>query len=118
MFIPETAPEDPSETRLLIVDGHGSHTTDEFMWTCFQENIFLLFLPTHSSHVLQPLDIGVFSALKTAYRKHLSLLNALLDSAPIGKLNFLRCLAKARIDAFTERNIMDSGKPVSIPGMS
>ena len=105
VFIPETKPLDASEPRLLIVDGHGSHTTDDFMWNCFQENIFLLFLPAHSSHVLQPLDIGVFSALKTAYRRHLGLLNALTDSAPIGKLNFLRCLSKARKDALIAKNI-------------
>src|SRR5436190_4911448 len=105
VFIPETAPSDPSEARLLIVDGHGSHTTDDFMFDCFQQNIFLVFLPPHSSHVLQPLDVGVFSALKRAYRKHLSDLAVLTDSTPVGKLNFLRCYAKARKEGLTAQNI-------------
>jgi len=66
VFIPETKPQDPSNTRLLILDSHGSHTTDEFIWECFNENIFMIFMPPHSSHVLQPLDLGVFSALNRA----------------------------------------------------
>ena len=52
VFIPQTAPRDPSEARLLILDGHGSHETTEFMWECFSHNIHLLFLLVHTSHVL------------------------------------------------------------------
>ena len=64
IFIPRTQPDDPLDYRLLIVDGHGSHATTEFMYLCFQHRIQLLFLPPHTSHVLQPLDLAVFSALK------------------------------------------------------
>lgn len=52
VFIPETAPNDASEARLLVSDGRGSHSTPEFMWQCFQNNIFLLFIPPHASHVM------------------------------------------------------------------
>lgn len=31
MFIPKTAPRNPREHRLLILDGHGSHKTTEFI---------------------------------------------------------------------------------------
>jgi hypothetical protein len=34
VFLPLTA-RDPPEPRLRVVDGHGSHETDEFMWKCF-----------------------------------------------------------------------------------
>ncbi|KAI0999060.1 hypothetical protein K3495_g9138 [Podosphaera aphanis] len=56
VFLPLAAPGDPQEKRLLIVDGHGSHETTEFMFMCFQNNVNLLFLPSHTSHDLQPLD--------------------------------------------------------------
>ncbi|KAI0997864.1 hypothetical protein K3495_g10325 [Podosphaera aphanis] len=62
VFIPETRPQ-TSDHRLLIMDGHGSHTSPEFLLLCKQNNIQLLFLPAHSSHVLQPLDLGVFAPL-------------------------------------------------------
>src|SRR5437667_705595 len=75
------------------------------MYLCFRENIYMLFLPPHTSHALQPLDVGVFSSLKTAYRRYIGDLAAQTDSSPVGKLNFLRCYSKARKDAFSEKNI-------------
>ncbi|KAK8007228.1 hypothetical protein PG989_001218 [Apiospora arundinis] len=105
VFIPETAPNDPKDARLLILDGHGSHTTDDFMSLCYQNNIYLLFLPPHSSHVLQPLDVGVFAPMKAYYRKEIGFLTLLTDSAPIGKRNFLICYARARKKALSAQNI-------------
>ena len=52
VFIPLTRPQDPTQARLLILDGHDSYTTDDFMWNCFNNNIYLVFLPAHTSHVL------------------------------------------------------------------
>jgi DDE superfamily endonuclease/Tc5 transposase DNA-binding domain/helix-turn-helix, Psq domain len=37
VFLPET--ENNGETRLLLVDGHGSHTSTEFMWKCYKNNV-------------------------------------------------------------------------------
>ena len=105
VFIPSTAPQDPQEARLLILDGHGSHETTEFMYKCFEHNIHLLFLPPHTSHVLQPLDLSIFSPLKAAYRKELSYLSLLTDSTLIGKRNFLLCYQKARTKSLIEENI-------------
>jgi 4-hydroxybenzoate polyprenyltransferase len=105
VFIPQTVPRDPSEPRLLVLDGHGSHETTEFMWECFSNNIQLLFLPPHTSHVLQPLDLSIFSSLKTSYRKHVGFLSVHTDSTPIRKRNFLQCYYKARCDALTAKNI-------------
>ncbi|KAM4063976.1 DDE superfamily endonuclease [Hirsutella rhossiliensis] len=45
VFIPRTQPPDPSERRLLVLDGHGSHETVDFMYLCYQHQIHLLFLP-------------------------------------------------------------------------
>ncbi|KAK8120394.1 transposase [Apiospora kogelbergensis] len=105
VFIPNTAPEDPSEYRLLVVDGHGSHTATDFMYLCFRHRIRLLFLPPHTSHVLQPLDLAVFSPLKTAYRKVLGNVNQFSNSTVIGKRYFLQCYQKARSEALSGQNI-------------
>ncbi|KAF7889298.1 uncharacterized protein EAF01_010031 [Botrytis porri] len=105
IYIPQTTPIQPENSRLLILDGHGSHETTAFMLECFNNNIYLLLLPPHTSHVLQPLDLSVFSPLKSAYRIELNKLSLLSDSSPIGKRNFLSCYQKARIEGLTIQNI-------------
>ena len=75
------------------------------MYLCFEYNIYLLFLLPYTLHVLQPLDLAVFSSLKRAYRKKLSNLSLLTDSIPIGKQNFLFCYQQARKEALVPQNI-------------
>ena len=53
--------------RLLIVDGHSSHVNMRFIDYCDQHRIILVILPPHSTHRLQPLDVGIFSPLSKAY---------------------------------------------------
>ncbi|RKK15601.1 hypothetical protein BFJ66_g18058, partial [Fusarium oxysporum f. sp. cepae] len=105
VFLPQTAPADPADARLLIVDGHGSHATEEFMAKCYLNNVYLLFLPAHCSHVLQPLDLGCFSSLKAAYRTLVGEHTALTDSTRVGKQRFLDFYARAREIGFRKENI-------------
>jgi hypothetical protein len=58
--------------RLLILDGHGSHVTMDFINYCDQNKILLAILPPHSTHTLQPLDVVMFKPLSTAYSKELT----------------------------------------------
>ena len=51
-------------TRLLIVDGHNSHYSFEFLDYARTERIHVLCYPTHTTHVYQGLDVVVFSVLK------------------------------------------------------
>jgi hypothetical protein len=64
IYIPDTA-TDPDRYRLLLIDGHGSHIDIEFMWLCKQHKIVILYLPAHSSHILQPLHLAPFSVVKS-----------------------------------------------------
>jgi hypothetical protein len=58
--------------RLLILDGHGSHLTMNFIEYCYQQRILLaVFLP-HSTHSLQPLDVVMFKPLSSAYSHSLT----------------------------------------------
>ncbi|TIC91612.1 Jerky like protein [Colletotrichum higginsianum] len=109
VFIPQTLPQG-KEVRLLIMDGHGSHTTTDFMWLCYINNIHLLFLPPHTSHVLQPLDQSVFSPVKAAYRKELGYLGQWNDSTVVGKRNFIGCYQKACTAGMTMQNIRSGWK--------
>jgi hypothetical protein len=54
-------------SRLLLLDGHSSHVTIDFMLTAAQKGILLVVLPPHSTHRLQPLDLGVYGPLSHYY---------------------------------------------------
>jgi hypothetical protein len=53
--------------RLLILDGHGSHLTMDFIEYCDRNRILLAIYPPHSTHTLQPLDVVMFKPLSSAY---------------------------------------------------
>jgi hypothetical protein len=63
LFIPFTNSRVWGWYRLLILDGHASHLTPQFDWICAENNIIPLYMPAHSSHLLQPLDVGCFAML-------------------------------------------------------
>ena len=50
--------------RLLILDGHASHITKEFLTYAEDHKIVCMGLPPHTTHLLQPLDVGVFQPYK------------------------------------------------------
>ena len=52
------------EYRLLIYDEYDSHIIDEWVAHCMDNNIILVILPPHSSHLTQSLDVGIFDSLK------------------------------------------------------
>ena len=57
--------------RMLVIDGHESHKSAEFEAFCHENRIVTVGLPPHSSHPLQPLDVGCFGSLKKAYGKEI-----------------------------------------------
>jgi hypothetical protein len=105
VYDPQKKPNDPSDTRLIIMDGHGSHATDEWMFFCFLNNIYCCYFPAHCSHEMQPLNNGPFNAVKAAYRKKLKTHSFNNDSRLIDKINFVKTYSKAREAGLTEKNI-------------
>lgn len=49
---------------LVIYDGHASHVDERLISSALRNNVTILKLPPHSSHLLQPLDLSVFRSLK------------------------------------------------------
>ena len=54
--------------RLLILNGHRSHSTLEFDLFYLEHLIIMLYMPPHFSHLLQLLDISCFAVLKRLYK--------------------------------------------------
>jgi hypothetical protein len=91
--------------RLLICDGHDSHISAEFVRYCIDNDILILLLVPHSSHLTQPLDVGVFGPLKRA-------MSAQLDPifrtgiSHLQKVEWMEAYVKARHIAITTSNIL------------
>jgi hypothetical protein len=75
------------------------------MWLCKVNKIHLLYLPAHASHLLQPLDLALFSILKSRYRNEIRALSALNDAALVKKERFIVSYNKAREEGLSERII-------------
>jgi hypothetical protein len=90
--------------RLLIINGHESHNSAEFQQYCKDHKIIILCMPAHSSHLLQPLDVGCFAPLKKAYSRQAE--NAMRNRINhITKQEFLSCFKAAYNTAITASNI-------------
>jgi len=59
-FLPIIRQKHNGEKVVVVFDGHGSHLTFTTAEMAKDANITLICLPPHSSHALQPLDVGVF----------------------------------------------------------
>jgi hypothetical protein len=90
--------------RLLAIDGHESHNSLAFQQYCKENKIITICMPPHSSHLLQPLDVGCFAPLKKAYgRQAKDLMRNRITY--ITKLEFLPCFICAYNAAITPNNI-------------
>jgi hypothetical protein len=107
LFIPSTSSRVKGRYRLLILDDHGSHLTPKFDELCGKNDIIPICMPAHSSHLLQPLDIGCFAVLKRSYGQMVEtkMRNGINH---IDKLDFLEAYPSARNEAFRSDTIINS----------
>ena len=101
-FEPETRCGD-DEYRLLILDGHASHITTAAIRFCIASKIIPLCLPPHTTHFLQPLDIGIFSPLATAYKAGVRERSKYIVSYSIDKIDFLESIMLPEIRQLRQR---------------
>ena len=52
---------------LLLIDGHKSHVSLPVIEWAQDNNIIIHVLPTHTSHFLQPTDVGIYGPLQHIY---------------------------------------------------
>lgn len=98
-FEPHTRVAD--QARILIVDGHSSHICWRVIQFALDHNIHLIQLPSKSTHILQPLDVGCFALLQAAYERHLSSWLLQNPLSVIRKVDFLDLLFNARTEVYT-----------------
>ncbi|KAJ3534342.1 hypothetical protein NM208_g7577 [Fusarium decemcellulare] len=95
--------------RLLILDGHESHHSIDFERYCEENKIIRLCMPPHSSHLLQPLDVGCFNVLKQAYGREIERLIR-CSITHVSKTEFFPAFHAVHEATMTERNIRGAFK--------
>lgn len=78
----------PDTTRLLLQDGHASHINIKLIDKAIENNVVLMCLPPHTTHLLQSLDVAVYKSLKAKLSKTLGAARLLSPDLWISKKNF------------------------------
>ncbi|XP_039296637.1 tigger transposable element-derived protein 1-like [Nilaparvata lugens] len=100
----------PQRPVLLLMDSHSSHIGPEIISLAKENSVFLMTFPPHTSHLLQPLDVGVYKSLKSHWSKEL---NSFMVSSPAEKpsrYQFHKLFTPAFIASFTQENIRNAFK--------
>ncbi len=107
-FEPHSRRRQRGEYRCLILDGHGSHVTNEAIQFCIDQKITLVCLPSHSTHLLQPLDVGLFSPLSIYYKGGLEAFLHGRHGFTVDKLRFIEIFASAHLKTMSKSNIQSA----------
>lgn len=103
-FEKHTKPRQLGVYRMIVLDGHASHMSVAFDTYCLDRNIISISLPPHSSHLTQPLDVGVFGPLKRAYGDEINVF-VRAGITHITKDDFFSAYHKAYDKVVTKKNI-------------
>jgi len=99
--------------RLLILDGHRSHINFEFCQYAIDNNIELLCFPSHTTHLLQPLDVSLFRPLQKYYGKAAD--DHMRDTCTaVIKGTFWKFYSTARGQAYTKENLKSAWRKTGI----
>ncbi|KAG9814120.1 CENP-B protein, partial [Aureobasidium melanogenum] len=113
IFNPQTKPRG-SAYRILLFDNHSTHLTEKFEGICRREKIITIPLPSHTSDVLQPLDLIMFSPIKGKYKDKLYKLCELSDGDNTKKKDFCHLYYEARQETFKPSNIRSAFKKAGL----
>jgi hypothetical protein len=112
-FHKETAHLEDEGPRLLHVDCHASHINLPLIDFARDHNIVVFGYPPHTTHLLQGLDVVLFSPFKNAYARHAAE-HLKQTGREVGKGDFLTVLHSAVEDSFTESNILMAWKKTGL----
>lgn len=90
---------------ILTCDRHGSHFTYNFLKTCQEHGIFVMALPAHSSHVIQPLDVKVFGPDAHYFHKALNQWKEETKITFFHRDDFAAIYGQSFLEAYTEHTI-------------
>src|SRR5271155_1427231 len=111
-FDPATRDKAAGEYRLLILDGHNSHCTFTFCKYAADKKIIIICLPSHTTHALQPCNVGAFGPLAQSWKRLITLASQSLIA--IRKDNLLTYYHSARTEALKLSTIQSAFRKTGI----
>ena len=104
----------PVRPVLLIQNGHTSHISIELIELARANDVCILCLPSHTTHLLQPLDVGVFKSFKTHFSKACVSYLSKHPGRVITNDMIASLVSTAYPNAFTPNNIMSGFRKTGI----
>ena len=105
-FVKYVNPSARSNPVLVLFDGHKSHVNLALQEWGRANNVLFFILPPHTSHLLQPLDVGCFALLKTVYYRECQIYLRKNPGTVINKYVVGELSSKAYIKAMTPSNLI------------
>lgn len=93
---------------LILYDGHKSHLSLTLTDWAREHNVVLFVLPPHSSHITQPLDVGVFGPMKKYYYQECKNYMHSNPGVCITKYEIAKLTARPYAKAFSPDNIISA----------
>jgi hypothetical protein len=103
----EQTQDDTGKIRLLAINSHKSHVTDEFVDYAQQHDIEIACYIPHGTHAYQGLDVGVHGPIKTYWGQERNKLEEETGEV-LTKDNFIEVYSRAHLRAMTCANIQSA----------
>ena len=99
---------------LVLYDGHKSHASLTLTNWAKDHNVILFVLPPHSSHLTQPLDLGVFGPLKCMYNRECQAYMRNNPGISVTKYAIAELTSKPYVKAMSPENLTSAFKKAGI----
>jgi hypothetical protein len=131
-FLNFTKTQRDKQKLLLLLDGHMSHLYPVALKEAREQNVIVVCFPSNCTQILQPLDVGIFGTVKTAFRSEVErIMNESIDELSryaatdaymkarkrtLTKTTIKKAFAATGIEPLCPEIVMGSGKlSVSVP---
>ena len=94
----------------MLYDGHKSQAQLTLTDWAKIHDVILFVLPPHSSHLIQPLDVGVFCPFKCMYNHECEMYKKINTGISITKYAIAKLSAKPYVKAFSPENLSSAFK--------
>ena len=103
------------KTNLLILDGHKSYLYNLHFYKVMRaNNVEILTIPPHTSHIIQPLNLVPFAQFKKSWENHLMKYNNSHSRCLLNKVDFWNIFVSAWNSSICPKNIISGLRKMGI----